>query len=262
MKWHYLEGTEEQKAFLDAKVDLYNRIEFIISDPISIPHQFKRKEDIEIAGLLSSTLAWGNRKMIISNAGKLVKLLENEPYNFLYSSGEKEFSRFLGFVHRTFNGEDSLFFLSAIRNIYKETGGLEETFLIGYRSEGKVKDAIQSFRQSMLHAPHFKRSEKHLPDPVAGSAAKRLNMYLRWMVRQDTSGVDFGIWKSIKPSDLMCPLDIHSGRVARELGLLTRKQDDWKAVEELTCRLREFDAQDPVKYDFALFGIGISEKRI
>lgn len=260
MRFQELTSLEEQKKFLDARVEEYNCKEFIVNDPISVAHRFTGKEDREIAGFLAATLAWGNRTQIIRNANALINLMDDAPHSFLYNAREREFSTFLSFVHRTFNGEDCLFMIQALRNIYREHGGMEEAFSVGYRKECNVQEAIFTFREKMFLTPHLQRSEKHIPNPFSGSAAKRINMFLRWMVRKDKKEVDFGIWNSIPPSALMCPLDLHSGRVARSLGLLTRKQDDWKAVEELTARLRQFDAMDPVRYDFALFGMGIHEK--
>ncbi|MBK7171717.1 MAG: TIGR02757 family protein [Bacteroidales bacterium] len=260
MRFQDLASIEEKKNYLEARVEEYNCKDFIVKDPISIPHHFTSKEDREIAGFLSATLAWGNRTQIIRNANALIKLMDDAPFLFLKDAREKEFSKFLSFVHRTFNGEDCLFILQALRNLYRDDSGMEEAFAMGYRKDGSVKEAILSFREKMFTTIHLKRSEKHISNPGSGSAAKRINMFLRWMVRKDEQGVDFGIWKTIAASSLMCPLDLHSGRVARRLGLLNRKQDDWKAVEELTAVLRQFDALDPVRYDFALFGMGIHEK--
>ena len=255
-----LPGTEDLKHFLDRKSLEYNTTRFISKDPISIPHQFTLKEDIEISGFLAATLSWGQRVTIVNNSRRLLSLMESVPYEFLANSADQEFGRFLSFVHRTFNGEDCIFILQALRNLYLEHDGMETVFCDGFSYEGSMLGAISHFRKTLLLTPHLPRSAKHISDPVKGSAAKRLNMFLRWMVRNDGKGVDLGIWKSLNPANLMCPLDIHSGRVARKLGLLSRKQDDWKAVEELTANLRTFDPADPVKYDFALFGLGVYEK--
>ncbi len=252
--------TQDLKSYLDQKANEYNTTSFITNDPVSIPHRFSRKEDIEIAGFLAATLSWGQRVTIINNSMRLLNLMESAPFEFVTLSGENEFNRFLGFVHRTFNGEDCIFMLNALRNIYREHGAMESVFNEGFQEEETVLGAISHFRNTILLTPHFPRSAKHISDPVKGSAAKRINMFLRWMVRKDTRGVDFGLWNSIPTSKLMCPLDLHSGRVSRKLGLLTRKQDDWKAVEELTSNLRTLDPSDPVKYDFALFGLGVFEK--
>lgn len=244
--------------FIEEKYRQYNRPEFIETDPVSIPHLFSRNEDIEISGFLTATISWGQRKSIIANARKLMLMMDNAPFDFLTHAREKEYQPFLKFVHRTFNGEDCLFFLNAMRNIYSRDETLEHQFanlnIIG------AANAISQFREVLLQDPHLKRSEKHLANPTKGSSAKRINMFLRWMVRDDKRGVDFGIWKSISPANLICPLDVHSGRTARKLGLLKRQTNDWKAAEELTANLRQFDPSDPVKYDFALFGLGVSEK--
>lgn len=249
------------KNFLEEKYDKYNRIDFIESDPISIPHQFTKKEDIEIAGFLAATIAWGQRVTIINNANKLMNLMGNNPHDFLLSAKQKDFQKFDSFVHRTFNGEDTVFFMKALQNIYKKYGGLEKVFLNNSTNNDAILNAITHFRKIFFAIEHPQRTRKHISNPSENSSAKRLCMYLRWMVRNDRRGVDFGIWKStLLPSHLMCPLDVHSGNVARKLGLLKRTQNDWKAVEELTANLRKFDAKDPVKYDFALFGLGVFEK--
>jgi len=250
------------KAFLDEKVEFYNRPEFIISDPLLVPHRYTQKEDIEIAGFLSATIAWGNRVSILKNGLRLMEMMDDSPYKFVLGAGEKELKTLNKFVHRTFNDTDCLFFVEALRNIYLNHGGLEASFSKGLTKSNKDKDvfpAIMHFRTTFLSAPHLERSVKHIANPAAGSTAKRINMFLRWMVRKDDKGVDFGIWNSISPSQLCCPLDVHSGRSARQLGLLSRKQNDWKAVMELTENLRQFDAEDPVKYDYALFGMGVNE---
>ncbi len=254
-------GVSGLKVFLDAKSDEFNVPGFIKDDPISVPHHFQCKQDIEISGFMAATLAWGQRPVIISSALKIMQMMDDEPYEFLSHARDAEYGKFVSFVHRTFNGDDCLFLLNAFRSVYREFDSLEYLFANGYRKELLVKDGISEFRKRLLFTPHLQRSEKHIADPHRGSAAKRLNMFLRWMVRSDGRGVDFGIWKTISPAHLMCPLDLHSGRIARRLGLLSRKQDDWKAVEELTNNLRKFDPTDPVKYDFALFGIGTHEKR-
>ncbi|HET6227120.1 MAG TPA: TIGR02757 family protein [Bacteroidia bacterium] len=253
----------ELKEFLNEKYDLYNNTNFIETDPIQIPHLFTQKEDIEIAGFLTATIAWGQRVTIINNATKMLKLMGSSPHDFLMSAKEKELTRFDAFVHRTFNGTDAVFFMKSLQNIYKKQGGLEQAFAIGSnQGEFPLLHSIMNFRNLFFSIPFPLRSGKHVSNPSENSSAKRLCMYLRWMVRTDKRGVDFGIWKSSKltPVQLMCPLDIHSGNVARKLGLLKRTQNDWKAVEELTRNLRTFDPKDPVKYDFALFGLGAFEK--
>src|SRR5690554_551638 len=248
----------ELKEFLDAKVIQYNRPDFIDSDPIQIPHLFSKKEDIEIAGFLTATIAWGNRKSIINNAHKMMDLLEHSPYDFVLNHEEQDLEALLPFVHRTFNGVDFITFIKALQHIYKNHQGLEHVF-----SSNMEHDSLQSFihhfKRIFFEIAHLPRTQKHVSDPLKNSAAKRINMYLRWMVRQDNTGVDFGIWKHISPSILSCPLDVHSGNVARKLGLLTRKQNDAKALKELDVHLRQLDPVDPVKYDFALFGLGVFE---
>ncbi|MEI6750697.1 MAG: TIGR02757 family protein [Bacteroidota bacterium] len=247
--------------FLEAKADQYNNTNFIESDPISIPHLFQLKEDIEISAFLTTTIAWGQRKTIISNARRLMLLMDNCPYNFITDAAPSDLKSFSSFVHRTFSSEDVVFFIKSLQNIYRNHGGLENIFTqaIGL-SGGDAKDGLKEFRQVFLSIPYPQHVGRHLADVSAGSAAKRLNMFLRWMVRNDKRGVDFGIWKGIGTHLLYCPLDVHSGQVARKLGLLTRSQNDWKSVNELTKALRIFDPLDPVKYDFALFGLGVFEK--
>ena len=249
---------EELFEFLESKYDIYNRPGFIEDDPVSIPHNFTKKEDIEISGFLAATIAWGNRKMILRNANRLMQMMDYSPYDFIMNFSESDLKPFESFVHRTFNGTDCIYFLKAMRYIYTEKGGLEKAFLSKGNSD--MRELIFHFRTAFFEPEHPARTEKHVANPMKGSSAKRINMFLRWMVRNDGRGVDFGIWKSIKPSQLYCPLDVHSGNIARRLGLLTRKQNDWKAVAELTGNLREFDKEDPVKYDFSLFGLGVNEK--
>ncbi|HLN53445.1 MAG TPA: TIGR02757 family protein [Lentimicrobium sp.] len=254
-------NPSDLKFFLDEKADYYNRPDFIESDPISIPHRYARKEDIEISGFLSAMISWGNRTNIINNGRRLMLLLDDQPYLFIRDAGERDLRHFKSFVHRTFNESDLLFFIESLRNIYKNYGGLESSFADGLKGgEKDILNAILNFRAVFLSVMHLPRSEKHIANPAAGSTAKRINMFLRWMVRQDDRGVDFGIWQRILPSQLCCPLDVHSGRIARQLGLLQRSQNDWKSVIELTENLRKFDPEDPVKYDFALFGLGVNSK--
>lgn len=249
----------ELKEFLDEKYEQYNRLDFITSDPICIPHQFTKKEDIEIAGFLSATIAWGQRVTIINNANKLMQLMDHAPHEFIMNAKVKDLKRFDNFVHRTFNGTDAMFFMSSLQNIYKKHGGLEKVF-VSKTKEDACKEAIVNFRKVFFSIPHPARTGKHVSNPEENSSAKRLCMYLRWMVRDDKRGVDFGIWKnSIQAKDLMCPLDVHTGNVGRKLGLLKRTQNDWKAVTELSNNLRKLDKNDPIKYDFALFGLGVFE---
>lgn len=248
----------EIKEFLDEKVDYYNRISFIDSDPVQIPHKYTKKGDIEIAGFLAATIAWGNRKMILRNANRMMELLDDSPYDYILNAGDEEFDVMESFVHRTFNSIDLVYFLKALRNIYRNRGGLEAIFS-QYMTRNSMQPAIHEFHKIFFELPHEKRTERHVSDPFKGSAAKKINMFLRWMVRKDNRGVDFGIWNTVSPAVLSCPLDVHSGNVARTLGLLTRKQNDARAVAELDAVLRSFDNMDPVKYDFALFGLGIFE---
>jgi uncharacterized protein (TIGR02757 family) len=259
-------NSSELKSFLDEKVLQYNTLDFIESDPVQIPHLFSLKEDIEIAGFLSATIAWGNRKMIIKNAHKMMDLMGNSPYDFVMSHTDDDLERLESFVHRTFNGQDFVSFIKGLQHIYNNHDGLEAVFSKKLNSNGNFNDKtinlqnnISNFKKTFFEIPHQIRTQKHISDPMNGSAAKRINMYLRWMCRQDNKGVDLGIWKSISPSLLSCPLDVHSGNVARKLGLLSRKQNDRKALEELDLKLRELDPNDPVKYDFALFGLGVFE---
>ncbi|PWA05385.1 TIGR02757 family protein [Flavobacterium psychrotolerans] len=248
----------ELKSFLDEKVELYNNPNFIESDPVQIPHLFSQKEDIEIAGFLSATIAWGNRKMIIKNSHKMMDLMGNAPYDFVLSHSENDLERLETFVHRTFNGGDFATFIKGLQHIYKNHDGLEVIFS-KHQEPGSMQKSISEFKKVFFEIPHQYRTQKHISDPLNNSAAKRINMMLRWFCRQDNKGVDLGIWKSISPSSLSCPLDVHSGNVARKLGLLTRKQNDGKALTELDLKLRKLDPNDPVKYDFALFGLGVFE---
>ncbi len=249
---------EELKLFLDDKVNEYNHPKFIESDPIQVPHAFTKKEDIEISGFLTASIAWGNRKSIITNARRLMQLLDNAPFDFIQNHQEQDLKRLLPFVHRTFNGADCIQFITSLKHIYHNHGGLEAVFA-KYAQRESLQLAISEFKTLFFEIEHLERTKKHVSDPLKNSAAKRINMFLRWMVRQDTAGVDFGIWKRISPSQLSCPLDVHSGNVARKLGLLDRKQNDAKAVMELDKSLRKLDKEDPVKYDFALFGLGVFE---
>lgn len=249
------------KPFLDSKVKLYNNPDFIPTDPIQIPHRFTQKEDIEIAGFLTATIAWGQRKSIINNASRLMRLMDNAPYDFICHSESRDQAVLAQFVHRTFNGGDCRFFIESLQNIYRHHNGLETIFTEGFLAEGSIFGALKKFREVFLSVHHEQRVRKHLSDVTANSSAKRLNMFLRWMVRQDEAGVDFGLWKGIPMPALMLPLDVHTGDVARAYGLLTRTQNDWKAVEEITQVLRRMDVSDPIKYDFALFGIGAFDNK-
>ncbi|MCH2230423.1 MAG: TIGR02757 family protein [Crocinitomicaceae bacterium] len=243
----------EIKEYLDFKTEQYNNFNFIETDPVQLPHLFSKKEDIEIVAFLVATIAWGNRTSIIKSGNRILDIMGHDPYNFILSYSSQP----LEFVHRTFNAIDLDFFFRSLKNIY-QNGGLERAFSTHKEILG-IKGRIVNFREVFLSTQHEKRSEKHLSNPLKNSAAKRINMFLRWMVRDDSNGVDFGIWKSIPKSELYMPLDVHTSNNARDLGLITRKQNDWKALEELMSNLSKFDSNDPVKYDFALFGIGAFE---
>lgn len=246
------------QEFLDEKVVKYQTPEFIETDPIQIPHLFDLKEDIEIAGFLTATIAWGNRKSILKNAENLMELMDRSPFDFVMNHDEKDLKTLDNFVHRTFNSIDLKYFIQSLRNIYFHHGGLETVFRKHERQD-TLQPAIHHFKSVFFEMPHPKRTEKHVSDPLKNSAAKRINMFLRWMVRPARFGVDFGIWE-FSPRQLSCPLDVHSGNVARKLGLLKRKTNDARALKELDDSLRKMDPEDPVKYDFALFGLGVFEK--
>jgi len=250
---------KELKEFLDVKVDQYNLPFFLESDPIQIPHKFSAKEDIEISAFLTATIAWGNRKSIINNANRMMSLLDNAPFDFVQNHTASDLDQLKDFVHRTYNGSDFSFFIRSLKNIYTNHRGLEHVFA-NNATKDSMQNSISEFKKVFFEIPHPQRTTKHISDPLKGSAAKRINMFLRWMVREASTGVDFGIWKNISPSQLSCPLDVHSGNVARKLMLLKRKQNDAKALSELDVSLRKLDPIDPVKYDFALFGLGVFEK--
>ena len=245
------------KDFLDEKVIQYNTIDFIEPDPVSVPHRYSLKEDIEISGFLAASIAWGNRKMITKNAHKMMDLMGNSPFDFVMNHKDYHLDNLDGFVHRTFNEIDFKYFIMALKHIYTNKGGLEQIF-VEHQSETSLQPAIHQLNKIFFEIEHPARTKKHIANPDKGSVAKRLNMYLRWVCRKDSTGVDFGIW-DISPSKLSCPLDIHSGNVARKLGLIKRNSNDKKALEELDLSLRLLDKNDPVKYDFALFGLGIFE---
>ncbi len=294
-----LKHFDELKVFLDAKADQYDRPGFIENDPVCIPHQFTLRQDIEIMGFWAAMLAWGQRKTIINKCNELIRLMDGAPYDFIINHKDSDLKRFNGFKHRTFNDTDALYFIEFFKQHYNKYTSLESAFsgnhaklkgsafrdefleggifsavltetasapcYIGEfnRFEGgiDIEDALNSFRTYFFALPDYPaRTIKHVSSPAQKSTCKRLNMFLRWMVREDKRGVDFGLWKSIKPSQLICPTDLHVERVARKLNLITRKQVDWQTAVELTINLRKFDPIDPVKYDFALFGLGIEEK--
>lgn len=241
---------------LNEKAFFYESPEFIENDPIQIPHRFSNKKDIEIAAFFAATIAWGQRKSIISSANRLMEIMDDAPADFIGNFEEIDLKKFQNFVHRTFNSDDAISFVCALRKLYETFDSLEDAFLNG----SNMAERLSNFKMQFFQSEHLPRSRKHVSDPLKGSAAKRLNMFLRWMVRSNAKGVDFGIWQKIKTKDLMIPLDVHTATVARRYGLLLRKQDDWKALEELMSTLRNLCPEDPVKYDFALFGIGAFEK--
>lgn len=252
--------ASELKDFLEEKYLRFNNPSFIESDPISIPHRFSSPADREIAGFMAATIAWGRRDLILRSSDKLMSAMGNVPHEFIMSAGDTELEYFSGFVHRTFNGHDCKTFMRGLKRIYTSYGSMEDVIVEGMKDGGSLREGLSHFRKIFFIIQHEKRSEKHFADVMSGAAGKRLFMFLRWMVRDDNRGVDFGIWKRINTSELFIPLDLHSGNTARKLGLLKRKQNDFKAVEELTSVLRHFDPEDPVKYDFALFGLGVNEK--
>lgn len=248
--------NRELKNFLDEKVNLYLRPTFIDDDPISIPHEFSKKEDIEIAAFLTATIAWGRRAMIMKNARKMMEIIEYSPYDFILNASKNDIAKSQGFCHRTFQSVDFHTFILSLKNIYNHHGGLEKCF---FTKAEDMSEGISNFKKTFFSIPHETRTTKHISDPLKGSAAKRLIMFLRWMVRTNREGVDFGLWKSLHPSQLSCPLDVHTANVGRKLGLITRNANDWKTVRELDHHLREFCPEDPAKYDFALFGLGVYE---
>ena len=249
--------SKELKDLLEHKFNLYNTKNFISEDPVSIPHNYSQKEDIEIISFLISIISWGNRKSIIKNGNKLTEILGSSPIDFIMRFNERDFKK-IDFVHRTFNKYDLIYFLKSLKNIYKNHDGLENVFSKNLNDEF-MYDNISNFRKIFFSLNHEKRTEKHISNPKKNSACKRINMFLRWMVRND-GVVDFGIWKKIKPSMLSCPLDVHTANIGRKLNLISRKQNDLKTVLELDQKLRLFDKNDPVKYDYALFGMGVYEK--
>jgi len=248
-------NQQELREFLDEKTDRYNRKDFIQNDPISIPHRFSNPRDIELIGFLVATISWGRRDGIIKNGNRLVELMDDAPYQFITNFKKSDLKKFDGFVHRTLNADDVKFFLTRLQEIIREFGTIENAFFAENPYLGLIR-----FRTLMLGENFPKRVQKHISDVSAGSAAKRLNMYLRWMVRKDRRGVDFGIWNNFEPAQLYLPLDVHTASVSRKLNLLKRTQNDWKAVEEITFNLRKLDPVDPVKYDFALFSLGAIEQ--
>lgn len=244
-------------AFLDEKVEQYNTPDFIETDPIQIPHQFDIKQDIEISAFLTTTIAWGNRKSIIQSAQKIIQLMGNSPYDFVMNFSDKDFKNIENkAIHRTFSLEDFKVFLHCLKRIYQQYDSMEPLFSL-HENETNFYHALQRFRTEFFTDFPSHRSHKHISSTYKNSAAKRLMMFLRWIVRKDKKGVDFGIWKDIPAEFLSIPLDVHAGNISRKLGLITRKQNDWKTVEELDIILRKMDKKDPAKYDFALFGLGV-----
>lgn len=251
---------QELKKFLNAKVDFYNQPSFIKDDPICIPHLFTQQQDIEIAGFFAAIFAWGNRTTIINKSKELMQLMDMQPHQFCLNHNRSELKRLSGFKHRTFTADDLYYFIEFFHQHYSKYDSLETAFFP--RKGMTVEEGLNHFKNEFFSFEHLKRTEKHISSPKQKSSCKRLNMYLRWMVRNDTKGVDFGIWKNISPADLICPLDVHVSRIARQYGLMQRKQDDWEAALELTANLRTLDKNDPVKYDFALFGTGVMENKL
>jgi uncharacterized protein (TIGR02757 family) len=248
---------KELKLFLEEKYIQYNTPSFIETDPIQVPHSFTLVEDIEIAAFLTSVIAWGKRSIIINNAKRMMQLMGNSPFDFVINATRKDLNALNSFKHRTFNGNDLIFFILSLRNIYQKHEGLRFVFEKDYKD---VETSLIKFREVFFNIEYPFHAQKHIPNVLKNSAAKRLNLFLMWMVRNDRGGVHFGLWKKIKPADLKLPLDVHTANVSRKLGLLTRKQNDWLAVKEITLKLAIFDSNDPVKYDFALFGLGVFEK--
>lgn len=259
-------AISDLQALLDQQSELYNQPDFIAADPVSIPHLFERREDREIAGFLVSLIAWGKRNLILRSGHKMMEGMEMQPFEFVCQADEGDLAVFDGFVHRTFNAEDMKAMLRALQYVYREKGGLSAIFdptartdLPELIAQEPAYVAILNARNTLIESGLLpKRTHKHLSNPLANASAKRLNMFLRWMVRRDNKGVDFGLWEQLSPADLVCPLDVHTGNVGRQLGLLSRKQDDLKAALELTHSLRHFCPEDPVRYDFALFGMGVN----
>lgn len=248
----------ELKYLLDEKVKLYNQSSFIQNDPVSIPHLFSKKQDIEIAGFFAAIFSWGNRTTIINKSKELMQRMDNAPHQFCLQHQPKDLKQLLLFKHRTFTADDLLYFIEFLKEHYLNNDSLEPAFAKGVKKQNKtIENGLISFREYFFSMEHLKRTEKHISSPLQKSTCKRLNMYLRWMVRKDKNGVDFGIWKNISAAQLVCPVDVHVARVARHLNILQRKQVDWEAALEITSYLRTLDSSDPVKYDYALFGMGV-----
>lgn len=247
----------EMKTILEENYQKYNRLNFIETDPIQIPHSFSKKENIEISAFLTAIIAWGRRDIIIKNAKKMMSVLDNNPYDFIINAQSKDFDNIEKFVHRTFQFTDFIFFLKSLQNIYKNKNGLEDVFYKNYKKNKSIKESISGFRKIFFAIPHPARTRKHIADVTKNSAAKRINLFLMWLIRTDNIGVHFGLWKKFNPANLLMPLDVHTAKMSRALNLLSRKQNDWQAVEELTNNLKKFDPKDPTKYDFAIFGMDL-----
>ncbi len=262
--WQFLlfmtNNIRDIQSFLDKKADQYNQLSFIAEDPVAIPHQYTKLQDIEISAFFAALFAWGRRSLILKKTKSFLSLMENTPYDFILNHQEKDLKRFLPFVHRTFNATDMLYFIGFLRNYYRQHFSLESAFFMGINPGDKtIESGLDGFHRLIFPGDHPPRTEKHISMPARKSACKRLNMFLRWMVRKDSRGVDFGLWKRIRPDQLVIPMDVHVSRVSARLGLIPPGSVNWKAALALTDALRTFDPQDPVKYDFALFGLGILE---
>lgn len=255
-------ASQQIKDFLELKYQQFNRPDFIADDPISIPHEYSKKQDIEITGFWAAVLAWGQRKTIINKCHELFELMDNAPYDFIVNHKDEDLKKLLTFKHRTFNSTDTLYFIEFFKWYYSQYNSLEEAFFMSMSaSDPTIENGLTGFHNLFFSLDDYpERTKKHIATPARNSACKRINMFLRWMVRNDDQGVDFGLWKKILPSQLICPCDLHVDRVARKLKLITRKQTDWQTALELTENLRQMDPRDPVKYDFALFGLGVEEK--
>lgn len=253
-----IRSKDETKIIMDGLYLKYANPGFIENDPIQIPHRFSKKEDIEIAAILTATISWGNRKSIVQSADRLLKVMGKSPFEFVSNFSHSDIKSLDSFVHRTFNSSDCTNYIKVLNKICQHENGLENIFLEGYRREGSIKSAIVNYRETFIKYSTNHHTLKHIPDLDKNSAGKRINMFLRWMVRPSSEGIDFGLWEGMPKSALMIPLDVHSSKIARQLGLINRKQNDWKTVEALTKVLREFDRDDPTKYDFALFGLGVN----
>lgn len=253
--------AKDLKQFFDEKVVMYNQPSFIAADPVCIPHLFSKPADIEIAGLFAAVFAWGNRTTIIQKSRELMQLMDMAPHDFILHHQDADLKRLLHFKHRTFTPDDLFYFIAFLRQHYEKEPSLETAFTRSFDPGSEhIEKALIGFKSYFFSGEHLRRTQKHISSPTQNSSCKRLNMYLRWMVRKDKAGVDFGLWKTIKPAQLVCPIDLHVARVAKRFGMMERKQPDWQAALDLTAHLRALDPKDPVKYDFALFGLGVIEK--